>query len=60
MISYYQDTQIEYRGGCCINSGRLTFKHSQRHFPVIARRSSIQLFVSIYGEMCPTNGGSSE
>lgn len=60
MISYYQDTLMEYRGGCYINGGRQTFKKSQRHFPVTAKRSYTQFLPSISGEICPQSGGSSE
>jgi len=60
MISYYQGTHFEYRGGCCISGSRQTFKNSQRHFPGNAKRSSALFLLSIYGEVCPSNGGSSE
>jgi hypothetical protein len=60
MISYYQDTLAEYRGGCCIDGGRQTFKNSQRQIPVIAKRSCIQHLPSIMGELCLLSGGSSE
>jgi len=60
MISYYQDTLIEYRGGYCNSSGRQTLINSRRHIPEIAKRSSAQFSVSIFGVVCPQSGGSSE
>nr|MDK2850278.1 hypothetical protein [Candidatus Cloacimonadota bacterium] len=60
MISYYQGTPSEYRGGCCVFGNRQTFKTSQRHIHLIARRSCIQLDVCISGVICPKRGGSSE
>ncbi|KAF5040853.1 hypothetical protein DSECCO2_529150 [anaerobic digester metagenome] len=60
MISYYQDTQTEYRGGYCNSSGRQTLINSRRHIPEIAKRSYVQLPVSIFGAVCPQSGGSSE
>jgi len=60
MISYYQGTLDEYRGGCCVSGGLQKFETSQRHIHLIARRSCIQHSVCISGEICPNSGGSSE
>lgn len=60
MISYYQDTPCEYRGGHRVNGGLQNFKTSQRHIHLIAKRSCIQHSVCISGEFCPNSGGSSE
>jgi hypothetical protein len=60
MISYYQDTLDEYRGGYCASGGRQTLKTSQRQIPEIAKRSFIQHLLSVAGEICLLSGGSSE
>ena len=60
MISYYQDTQGEYRGGCRVNGGQVNFKKSQWHIHQIAKRSCMQHSVCNSGGLCPNNGGSSE
>jgi|LSQX01.1.fsa_nt_gb hypothetical protein len=60
MISYYQDTPREYRGGCCASDSLYNFITSHRHIHLIAKRSCIQHSVCISGEICPNNGGSSE
>lgn len=60
MLSYYQDTPGEYRGGSRVNGSLQNFKKRQRHIHQIAKRSCIQHCVCISGGICPNNGGSSE
>ncbi|MCB5278690.1 MAG: hypothetical protein PHY41_01205 [Candidatus Cloacimonetes bacterium] len=60
MISYYQDTRLEYRGGCHFKGSLEKLETSQRHIHLIAKRSCIQHSVCISGEICPQSGGSSE
>jgi hypothetical protein len=60
MISFNQDTLLEYRGGCRIVGSMQKIITSQRQIHLIVRRSCIQQIVCISGEICPNSGGSSE
>jgi hypothetical protein len=60
MISYYQDTPGEYRGGCRANGSRQKARKRQWHIHPIAKQSCIQFCVRNLGGESPNNGGSSE
>jgi hypothetical protein len=60
MISYYQDTPGEYRGGSRVNGSRHNFRKRQWHIHQIAQRSCMQFSVCNSGGESPNNGGSSE